>query len=159
MDCRVREEGGKEAQVFCLLFHSGTAELTEVPRTAAVPAARSGETPAVQMRVPGISEDLAGLWHKRIRQELGFSSDDAPSIQRLFQQKYRGSRCSFGHPACPNREDRAMIMELLRPEQVGVQLSENFMLAPEPSTDAIVVHHPQAKYFVFEITPSWRPPV
>jgi 5-methyltetrahydrofolate--homocysteine methyltransferase len=93
------------------------------------------------------AEGLAELWHKRMRQELGFASEDDPSIKKLFQQKYRGSRYSFGYPACPNLEDRAMIMQLLKPEEIDVTLSENYMLVPEQSTDAIVVHHPQAKYF------------
>jgi 5-methyltetrahydrofolate--homocysteine methyltransferase len=93
------------------------------------------------------AEALAELWHKRMRQELGFGSEDSPKIRELFQQKYRGSRYSFGYPACPNLEDRAKIVELLQPQSIGVTLSENFMLVPEQSTDAIVVHHPQAKYF------------
>jgi 5-methyltetrahydrofolate--homocysteine methyltransferase len=93
------------------------------------------------------AEGLAELWHKRMRQELGFSSEDAPDIAKLFQQKYRGSRYSFGYPACPNLEDRAQLVELLQPQEIGVTLSENFMLVPEQSTDAIVAHHPQAKYF------------
>jgi 5-methyltetrahydrofolate--homocysteine methyltransferase len=93
------------------------------------------------------AEALAELWHKRMRQELGFASEDDPSIRKIFQQKYRGSRYSFGYPACPSLEDRAHVMTLLRPEQIGVSISENFMLVPEQSTDAIVVHHPQAKYF------------
>jgi 5-methyltetrahydrofolate--homocysteine methyltransferase len=93
------------------------------------------------------AEALAELWHKRMRQELGFSSEDAPRIEELFRQGYRGSRYSFGYPACPDLEQRTKIMELLRPEDLGVILSENYMLVPEQSTDAIVVHHPQAKYF------------
>ena len=93
------------------------------------------------------AEALAELWHKRMRQELGFSSEDAPRIEDLFHQAYRGSRYSFGYPACPDLEPRAQIMELLRPEEIGVSLSENYMLVPEQSTDAIVVHHPQARYF------------
>jgi len=93
------------------------------------------------------AEALAELWHKRMRQELGFGSEDDPSIKKIFQQKYRGSRYSFGYPACPNLEDRAMIVQLLRPEEIGVALSENYMLVPEQSTDALVAHHPQAKYF------------
>jgi 5-methyltetrahydrofolate--homocysteine methyltransferase len=93
------------------------------------------------------AEALAEYWHKYMRTELGFAGEDDPSIKRLFQQKYRGSRYSFGYPACPNLEDRAMIVELLKPEEIGVTLTENFMLAPEQSTDAIVAHHPQAKYF------------
>jgi 5-methyltetrahydrofolate--homocysteine methyltransferase len=93
------------------------------------------------------AEGLAELWHKRMRQELGFGSEDAPKISQMFQQGYRGSRFSFGYGACPNLEDRVKIMELLKPESIGVVLNENFMLVPEQSTDAIVVHHPQAKYF------------
>ena len=93
------------------------------------------------------AEALAELWHKRMRQELGFGSEDAAKIPQLFQQGYRGSRFSFGYGACPNLEDRAKVVELLKPESIGVSLSENYMLVPEQSTDALVVHHPQAKYF------------
>ena len=93
------------------------------------------------------AEGLAELWHKRMRQEMGFASEDDPSVKKIFQQKYRGSRYSFGYAACPNLEDRAIIVQLLEPEEIGVTLSENYMLVPEQSTDAIVVHHPQAKYF------------
>ena len=93
------------------------------------------------------AEALAELWHKRMRQELGFGSEDSPKIKDLFQQGYRGSRYSFGYGACPSLEDRAKIAELLKPETIGVSLSENYMLVPEQSTDAIIVHHPQAKYF------------
>ncbi|MFT3784675.1 MAG: methionine synthase [Tepidisphaeraceae bacterium] len=93
------------------------------------------------------AEALAELWHKRIRAELGFSSEDDPSVRKIFQQHYRGSRYSFGYPACPNLEDRTKILELLKPLDIGVELTENFMLSPEQSTDAIVAHHPQAKYF------------
>jgi 5-methyltetrahydrofolate--homocysteine methyltransferase len=93
------------------------------------------------------AEALAEFWHKRMRQELGFGSEDSPKIEDLFHQSYRGSRYSLGYPACPNLEDRAKIAELLAPESIGVRLTENFMLVPEQSTDALVVHHPQAKYF------------
>jgi 5-methyltetrahydrofolate--homocysteine methyltransferase len=93
------------------------------------------------------AEALAEFWHKRMRQELGFGSEDAASVEELFHQGYRGSRYSFGYPACPNLEDRAKIVQLLPADQIGAYLTENFMLVPEQSTDAIVVHHPQAKYF------------
>ena len=93
------------------------------------------------------AEALAELWHKRMREELGFSSEDAPQIRELFQQHYRGSRYSFGYPACPDLEQRQKIVELLEASSIGVTLSENYMLIPEQSTDALVVHHPQAKYF------------
>jgi len=93
------------------------------------------------------AEALAELWHKRMRAELGFASEDDPSVRKLFQQKYRGSRYSFGYPACPDLEQRDKIVELLKPADIGVALSENYMLVPEQSTDALVAHHPQAKYF------------
>ena len=93
------------------------------------------------------AEALAEFWHKRMRQELGFSSEDAGKVQDLFHQGYRGSRYSFGYPACPDLEQRTKIVELLKPDELGVTLSENFMLVPEQSTDAIIAHHPQAKYF------------
>ena len=93
------------------------------------------------------AEALAELWHKRIRAELGFASEDSARIREIFTQGYRGSRYSFGYGACPNLEDRAKIMELVQGEEIGLALSENFMLVPEQSTDAIIVHHPQAKYF------------
>jgi len=93
------------------------------------------------------AEALAEMWHKRMRRELGFGSEDAARTPELFQQGYRGSRYSFGYPACPNLEDRAKLVALLNPAEIGVTLSENFMLVPEQSTDALVVHHPQAKYF------------
>src|SRR5688572_4867038 len=93
------------------------------------------------------AEGLAELWHKRMRQELGFGSEDAPKIRELFQQGYRGSRYSFGYPACPDLAERAKVVELLKPESIGVTLSENYMLVPEQSTDALVAHHPRAKYF------------
>ncbi|MBV8206142.1 MAG: cobalamin-dependent protein, partial [Acidobacteria bacterium] len=95
------------------------------------------------------AEALAELAHKRMRQELGISADDAPRISDLFHQKYRGSRYSFGYPACPNLEDQAKLFALLDPEQaVGVRLTSGFQLEPEQSTSAVVVHHPAAKYFV-----------
>ncbi|MEL7239085.1 MAG: vitamin B12 dependent-methionine synthase activation domain-containing protein, partial [Planctomycetota bacterium] len=93
------------------------------------------------------AEALAEMWHKRMRQELGFASEDATDIRRLFQQGYRGSRYSFGYPACPNLEDRTKVLELLDPEKINVHLTDEFMLDPEQSTDALVVHHPQARYF------------
>jgi 5-methyltetrahydrofolate--homocysteine methyltransferase len=95
------------------------------------------------------AEALAELQHKKVREELGIAGDDAEHIRDLFHQKYRGSRYSFGYAACPNLEDQTKIFELLRPEEtIGVHLTSGFMLSPEQSTSAIVVHHPQAKYFV-----------
>ncbi|HXP47963.1 MAG TPA: methionine synthase [Terriglobales bacterium] len=95
------------------------------------------------------AEALAELLHKQMRAELGIGGDDAPRISDLFHQKYRGSRYSFGYPACPNLEDQTKIFALLHPEEaIGVRLTTGFLLEPEQSTSAIVVHHPDAKYFV-----------
>ena len=93
------------------------------------------------------AEALAELWHKRIRQELGIVGEDADDVRKLFHQQYQGSRFSFGYPACPNLEDQAKLFELLDPARIGVELSEEFQLDPEQSTSAIIVHHPEAKYF------------
>ncbi|HZR30776.1 MAG TPA: methionine synthase [Terriglobales bacterium] len=95
------------------------------------------------------AEALAELHHKRMRQELGIAGEDSPEIRDLFHQKYRGSRYSFGYPACPNLEDQTKLFALLHPEEaIGVRLTTGFLLEPEQSTSAIVVHHPAAKYFV-----------
>jgi 5-methyltetrahydrofolate--homocysteine methyltransferase len=95
------------------------------------------------------AEALAELVHKQARELLGIAGDDSPRVEDLFHQKYRGSRYSFGYPACPNLEDQAKIFRLLKPEEsIGVRLTEQFHLEPEQSTNAIIVHHPQAKYFV-----------
>jgi 5-methyltetrahydrofolate--homocysteine methyltransferase len=96
------------------------------------------------------AEALAELWHKRIREELGIASADAAEVTRLFHQAYQGSRFSFGYPACPNLEDQAKLFELLDPARIGVELTEEFQLEPEQSTSAIIVHHPEAKYFSVE---------
>jgi 5-methyltetrahydrofolate--homocysteine methyltransferase len=95
------------------------------------------------------AEALAELTHKRIREELGIAGDDSPHIRDLFHQKYRGSRYSFGYPACPNLEDQTKLFALLHPDEtIGVHLTTGFLLEPEQSTSALVVHHPSAKYFV-----------
>ena len=94
-----------------------------------------------------LTEALAEYWHARVRSELGFSGEDSDDMNEVFRQGYRGSRYSFGYPACPDLEDRATLVRLLRPERIGVKLSEELQLHPEQSTDALVVHHPEAKYF------------
>jgi 5-methyltetrahydrofolate--homocysteine methyltransferase len=94
-----------------------------------------------------LAEALAEYWHARVRAELGFSGEDPKEMKDMFALKYRGARFSLGYGACPELEDRAKISDLLRPERIGVQLSEEFQLHPEQSTDAIVIHHPDAKYF------------
>ncbi len=93
------------------------------------------------------AEALAEYWHKVMRGELGLAADDAKDIAALFRQEYRGSRYSFGYPACPNLEDQTKLFRLLDPSRIGISLTEEFQLVPEQSTSAIVVHHPSAKYF------------
>ncbi len=94
-----------------------------------------------------MAEAMAEYVHKRIRAELGFGHEDSREVDRLLQQGYRGSRYSFGYPACPNLGDQVSLLRLLGAEQVGITLSDEDQLEPEQSTSAIVVHHPQAKYF------------
>ena len=94
-----------------------------------------------------LTEALAEHWHSRIREELGFASEDSKDISEILDQGYRGSRYSFGYPACPDLEQQRQLCDLLEPERIGVELSEEFQLHPEQSTSAIIVHHPEAKYF------------
>jgi 5-methyltetrahydrofolate--homocysteine methyltransferase len=93
------------------------------------------------------AEALAEFWHKRVRQELGIAGSDAANLSRLFHQQYQGSRYSFGYPACPRLEDQEKLFTLLNPARIDVSLTEEFQLEPEQSTSAIIVHHPEAKYF------------
>ena len=95
-----------------------------------------------------MAEALAELWHKRIRAELGYVEEDGPTLTGLFRQKYRGGRYSWGYPACPDLSDNAKVADLLGANRVGVTVSEGFQLNPEQTTDAIICHHPMAKYFV-----------
>jgi 5-methyltetrahydrofolate--homocysteine methyltransferase len=94
-----------------------------------------------------LTEALAEHWHARVREEFKVRGDDAADLQGILDQGYRGSRYSFGYPACPNLEDQTQLCELLEPGRIGVELSEEFQLHPEQSTSAIIVHHPEAKYF------------
>jgi len=93
------------------------------------------------------AEALAEFWHKKIRAELSIQSQDGLTIDSLFRQTYRGERYSFGYPACPNLEDQRIIFDLLKPEALGLQLTDEFQLVPEQSTSAIICHHPDACYF------------
>ena len=99
-----------------------------------------------------LTEALAEYWHQRVRSELtvgdkSFGAEDPDAAQGFFDLEYRGARFSFGYGACPNLEDRVTMMRLLEPERIGVELSEELQLHPEQSTDAFVLHHPEAKYF------------
>jgi 5-methyltetrahydrofolate--homocysteine methyltransferase len=94
-----------------------------------------------------MAEAMAEYVHKRIRAEMGFASEDDRDMDRMLGQGYRGSRYSFGYPACPKLEDQAPILKMLDAERIGVSLSDEFQLHPEQSTSAVVVLNPRAKYF------------
>ncbi len=94
-----------------------------------------------------LTEALAEFWHARVRSELGFADSAELGLDQVLDVRFRGCRYSFGYPACPELEQRALLVELLEPERIGVELSEELQLHPEQSTDALVVHHPEAKYF------------
>jgi len=94
-----------------------------------------------------LTEALAEYWHSRVRHELGFAKEDGSQLQEILDQGYRGSRYSFGYPACPDLAQQVELCSLLDPDRIGVSLSEEYQLHPEQSTSAIIVHHPEAKYF------------
>jgi 5-methyltetrahydrofolate--homocysteine methyltransferase len=93
------------------------------------------------------AEALAELWHQRMRQELGIDAEDAPTVRDLFRQKFHGGRYSFGYAACPEMSDQEKLFRMLDPGRIGCVLTENWQIDPEQSTNAIVCHHPDAKYF------------
>ena len=95
-----------------------------------------------------MAEATAEYWHRRIREELGYAAEDGPTLTGLFRQQYRGGRYSWGYPACPDLDDNAKVVDLLGGERIGVTVSEGFQMEPEQTTDAIICHHPEAKYFV-----------
>jgi 5-methyltetrahydrofolate--homocysteine methyltransferase len=100
-----------------------------------------------------LTEALAEYWHRRVRSELilpdgnPIGAGDPPDLAGILKNDYRGCRYAFGYPACPDLEDRAKVVSLLDAGRIGVTLSEEFQLDPEQSTDAIIVHHPDANYF------------
>jgi 5-methyltetrahydrofolate--homocysteine methyltransferase len=94
-----------------------------------------------------MAEAMAEYVHKRIRAELGFAAEDDRDMEKMLAQGYRGSRYSFGYPACPKLEDQEALLRLLGSDRIGVSLSDEFQLHPEQSTSALVVLNPHAKYF------------
>ena len=103
------------------------------------------------------AEACAEWLHRRIREDWGFPDPPATTMKERFTSRYRGKRYSFGYPACPNLEDQAGIWKLLRPEEIGVELTEGFMMEPEASVSALVFHHPDCTYFTvseFEAAPA-----
>lgn len=97
---------------------------------------------AVQM-----AEALAEWNHARIRRELGMKSEEPDNIRDVLAQRYRGSRYSFGYPACPNMQDQYKQLELLKSDRINLRMDESEQLYPEQSTTAIISYHPVARYF------------
>ncbi len=93
------------------------------------------------------AEALAEYWHRHVRRELGIARDDAPHPEGLIKGRYQGARYSFGYPACPELSDQKKLLSILGPERIGVTLTDGYMLDPEASTSALIVHHPAARYF------------
>ena len=121
------------------------------PLRSGVGDALSGDTAELRSDLHGLgvemAEAMAEYVHKRIRAELGFAAEDDREVERMLKQHYRGSRYSFGYPACPTLSDQRQLLRLLGAERIGLELSDEDQLHPEQSTSAIVVVHPQAKYF------------
>ena len=103
------------------------------------------------------AEALAEFFHRQLRLEWGIAGDDSHKVEKLFKGHYRGCRYSFGYPACPALEDQVQLFQLIEPQRVGIELSEQFQLEPEQSTTAIVLHHPRAKYFNVSRAPDCAP--
>ena len=93
------------------------------------------------------AEGCAEWVHRRIREDWGFPDAPAMTMQERFTSRYRGKRYSFGYPACPNLDDQQGMWKLLRPEEIGVELTEGMMMEPEASVSALVFHHPDCAYF------------
>jgi len=93
------------------------------------------------------AEACAEWLHRRIREDWGFPDPPTLTMHERFTSRYRGKRYSFGYPACPNLDDQRGLFELLRPEEIGVELTEGMMMEPEASVSALVFHHPDCAYF------------
>ena len=94
-----------------------------------------------------MTDALAEYWHKQMRKELGIAVDEPENIHGYVTQQYQGSRYGFGYPSCPDLSAHEIVFELIKPEKIGISLTENYEMVPEQSTSALVAHHPQAKYF------------
>jgi 5-methyltetrahydrofolate--homocysteine methyltransferase len=102
---------------------------------------------AIQALATETAEGTSEWLHRRIREDWGFPDPPTTTMHERFTSRYRGKRYSFGYPACPNMEDQQGIWKLLRPEEIGVHLTEGMMMEPEASVSALVFHHPDCAYF------------
>jgi 5-methyltetrahydrofolate--homocysteine methyltransferase len=105
---------------------------------------------AIQALAIEMAEALAEMLHARLRTQWGFPDPPGTAMEDRLKARYRGLRVSFGYPACPNLADQRILFDLLEPAQIGVELTEGFMMDPEASVSALVFHHPEAKYFKAE---------
>ena len=105
---------------------------------------------ALQALAIETAEAFAEMLHARLRTQWGFPDPPGLALSDKLKAHYRGIRVSFGYPACPDLADQRILFDLLKPEQVGLGLTEGFMMDPEASVSALVFHHPEAKYFKAE---------
>jgi 5-methyltetrahydrofolate--homocysteine methyltransferase len=138
------EEGRRDhLAIFVVTAGAGVREEAE----RAKQAGEFFKTHALQALAIETAEGCAEWLHRRIREDWGFPDSPTMTMQERFTSRYRGKRYSFGYPACPNLEDQQGIWKLLRPEEIGVQLTEGMMMEPEASVSALVFHHPDCAYF------------
>jgi 5-methyltetrahydrofolate--homocysteine methyltransferase len=138
-------EDGRRDHVALFVVTAG-----EGVRERAAEAKQSGEyffCHALQALAIETAEATAEWLHRRIREDWGLPDPPSMTMQQRFTSRYRGKRYSFGYPACPNLEDQQRIWKLLRPEDIGVRLTDGFMMDPEASVSALVFHHPDCAYF------------
>jgi 5-methyltetrahydrofolate--homocysteine methyltransferase len=143
------EDGGRD-HIAAFVVTAG-----EGIRARAEAAKQAGEyfkAHALQALAIETAEGVAEWLHRRIREDWGFPDPPSLSMHDRFTSKYRGKRYSFGYPACPNLDDQQVLWRLLRPEEIGVQLTEGMMMEPEASVSALVFHHPDCAYFTADET-------
>jgi 5-methyltetrahydrofolate--homocysteine methyltransferase len=139
----VRDDRDDSVAMFAVTCGSGVRERAESLKNR-------GEylrAHALQALAIESAEALAEMLHARLRTLWGFPDPGDVPIADKLKGRYRGIRVSFGYPACPDLADQATLWRVLRPERIGVTLTEGFMMDPEASVSALVFHHPGAKYF------------
>ena len=108
-------------------------------------------TPSAAIRASCLATETAEAtteWlHRRIREDWGIGDSPTMTMKERWTSRYRGKRYSFGYGACPNMEDQLGIWKLIQPGDIGIELTEGFMMEPEASVSALVFQHPDACYF------------